>query len=369
VTDPAGFTLAPEVDELADAARRFARDVLAPAARDHETSRRWPDDVLAVLDGFALGSMDLRDGGGGGCLAKVVLLETLATGDAGGLPAADRPGPAAGAVDACPDRDRAAGIAAEGAALVVGPDPDRIAWAPAWPPLRWAWVSEGDTLRLVEVAAEPEPVEALAFAASGGVTAPLADAAVAGEWALPPGGGPAVRGRARLWAAAVALGVAQDALDATVAYTTERIVFGKPVAHHQANAFDLAALATRLHGSRLAVRDAASTFDAAGGTDPDAGFWASQAWLEATEAAVAITEAGIQLLGGHGFLVDHLAEKRFREARMLGLLAGGRDAALDDLAGAVLDVPDPLLDRVLSAEAVAIATASADKTPDEAPPR
>jgi alkylation response protein AidB-like acyl-CoA dehydrogenase len=144
----------------------------------------------------------------------------------------------------------------------------------------------------------------------------------------------------------VAVGVAQDALDATVAYTTERIVFGKPVAHHQANAFDLAALATRVHGARLAVRDAASSFDAAGGTDPDAGFWATQAWLEATEAAVAVTEAGIQLLGGHGFLVDHLAEKRFREARMLGLLAGGLDAALDDLAGAVLDVPDPLLGEV-----------------------
>jgi alkylation response protein AidB-like acyl-CoA dehydrogenase len=343
VTDPAGFTLAPEIDELADAARRFARDVLAPAARDHERAGRWPAEVLAVLDGFALGSMDLRDGGGGGCLAKVVLLETLAAGDAGGLPAADRPGPVAGAVEACPDRELAAGLAAEGAALVVGSGADRIAWAPAWPPLHWAWVSDGDTLRLVEVATEPEPVEALAFAASGGVTAPLADAATVGEWALPPGGGLAVRGRARLWAAAVAVGVAQDALDATIAYTTERIVFGKPVAHHQANAFDLAALATRVHGARLAVRDAASSHDA---TDQDAGFWATQAWLEATEAAVAVTEAGIQLLGGHGFLVDHLAEKRFREARMLGLLAGGRDAALDDLAGAVLDVPDPLLGGV-----------------------
>jgi alkylation response protein AidB-like acyl-CoA dehydrogenase len=344
VTDPAGFSLAPEIEDLADAARRFARDVLAPAARDHERAGRWPESVLGVLDGFALGTMDLRGGDGGGGLAKVVLLEALAAGDAGGLPAADRPGLAAGAVDACPDRDRAA---AAGAVLVVGDDA-RIAWAPAWPPLRWAWLSAGDTLRLVEVASEPEPVEALAFAASGGVSAPLAGAPVVGEWSLVPGGGLAVRGRARLWAAAVAVGVAQDALDATIAYTTERIVFGKPVAHHQANAFDLAALATRVHGARLAVRDAASTFDAAGGTDRDAGFWATQAWLEAIEAAVAVTEAGIQLLGGHGFLVDHLAEKRFREARMLGLLAGGRDAALDDLAGAVLDVPDPLLGGVAS---------------------
>ena len=55
-----------------------------------------------------------------------------------------------------------------------------------------------------------------------------------------------------------------------------------------------------------------------------------------------MTDIGIQLLGGHGFLVDHLAEKRFREARMLGLLAGGRDAALADVASMSLEVPNPL---------------------------
>ena len=50
------------------------------------------------------------------------------------------------------------------------------------------------------------------------------------------------------------------------------------------------------------------------------------------DAAVRATDLGIQLLGGHGFLVDHLAEKRFREAGMLRLLFGGRDAADADLA-------------------------------------
>ena len=35
------------------------------------------------------------------------------------------------------------------------------------------------------------------------------------------------------------------------------------------------------------------------------------------DAAAAVTDLGIQLLGGHGFLVDHIAEKRFREVRML----------------------------------------------------
>ena len=60
------------------------------------------------------------------------------------------------------------------------------------------------------------------------------------------------------------------------------------------------------------------------------------------EAAYLATNLGIQLLGGHGFIVDHLAEKRFREARMLAMLAGARDAAELDVAAFVLEVDDPL---------------------------
>jgi alkylation response protein AidB-like acyl-CoA dehydrogenase len=97
-----------------------------------------------------------------------------------------------------------------------------------------------------------------------------------------------------------------------------------------------------VHGARLAVRDAAAAFDAG---EPDAAFWATQAWLETMEAAFEATNLGIQLLGGHGFIVDHLAEKRFREARMLAMLAGARDAAELDAAAFVLDVDDPLASR------------------------
>ena len=185
-------------------------------------------------------------------------------------------------------------------------------------------------------------VTSLAFQASGGVGLPLADTVERGRWDLSPWNALTVRARARLWAAAVAVGVAGAALADTIGYTTERVVFGKPVAHHQGNAFDLAHAAARLHGARLAVRDAAAAFD---GEEPDAAFWATQAWLEAVEAAHLATNLGIQLLGGHGFIVDHLAEKRFREARMLTMLAGARDAAELDVAAFVLDVEDPLAGR------------------------
>jgi alkylation response protein AidB-like acyl-CoA dehydrogenase len=341
-----------EIEQLRLEAARFAADELAPAVRTAERSGSWSSGVLDVLAKFALRELDLPaelGGEGAGCLAKVVLLETLAAGDAGGLLAADQPGPAAGALAACPDPALARAIAGEclagrAACALLAVDPEgpparAVAWAPAWPAARWVCVSRGESLEICEPARAPEPVRALAFAASGGVSLALEGARVAGRWTLEPGAGLALRGRARLWCAAVALGVGQSAFDATVAYTRDRVVFGKPVAHHQGNAFELAVAATNLQGARLLVRDAAASFDRG---SADAGFWATQAWLAAVDAAVAVSDLGVQLLGGHGFLVDHLAEKRFREARMLGLLAGGRDLAEADLADAVLGVPDTL---------------------------
>lgn len=341
-----GFELSAELAALREEAVRFATARLTPAARESERAGRWPREILDVLDGFGLREIDLPErlgGVGAGSLAKVVLLEALAAGDAGGLPAADASGPSTGALVACPDASLAGRVASAAAVLVVvdaeAPRAPRIEWAPSWPTPRFAWVSTADELRLLELATPPEPARALAFQASGGVACEITRARALGEWDLAPGAGLGLRGRARLWCAAVALGVAQSAFDATVSYTQERIVFGKPVAHHQGNAFELAGAAANLHGARLLVRDAADAFDRG---DAHAGFWATQSWIGAVEVAVAITDLGIQLLGGHGFVVDHLAEKRFREARMLGLLAGGRDAADADLAACVLDVPDAL---------------------------
>jgi acyl-CoA dehydrogenase len=349
-----GFELAPELEELRGAAERLARKELAPNVRAAEAAGRWPAEVLDVLDGMPLGGLDLPAELGGvdaGLLAKVVVLETLAAADAGGLPAVDRPGLAAGAVLACPDQAPAKEVAAgclDGSAqcgfTVVDPELGSagLDWAPGWPALRWVWAMEGDTLRLHEVTADLEPVTVLAFQCSGAVSVPFAATTERGRWDLPPWVALGVRARARLWAAAIAVGVAAAALEETIAYTTERVVFGKPVAHHQGNAFDLAHAAARVHGARLAVRDAAAAFDAA---EPDAAFWATQAWLETADAAFEATNLGIQLLGGHGFIVDHLAEKRFREARMLAMLAGARDAAELDAAAFVLDVDDPLAAR------------------------
>lgn len=345
------FALNDDIEALRQAAQRFAERELTPAVRDAERDGRWSDEIVRVIDGFGLPGLDLPadlGGAGIGSVAKAVLLEALASGDAGGLPGADPLGVAAGAIVACPDGGAARDIALAclnreaRCALVVVPDAEtaapRIAWTPAG--ARWAWLTDGDHLRLLQLSAAGAPAAALAFHASGGVSVDLDGARTLGAWQLASRRGLYIRGRARLWAGAVAIGLAQAALDATVAYTTERIVFGKPVAHHQGNAFELAVAATRLQAARLMVRHAAAGFD---GGDPAAGFWASQAWLEVMDTVVTVTDLGVQLLGGHGFLKDHLAEKRFREARMLGLLVGGRDVAEADVVACALD-PDPVFD-------------------------
>src|SRR4051794_37219917 len=168
------FALAAELEELRGAAERLARTELAPGVREAEAAGRWPAAVLDVLDGVPLGGLDLPAELGGvdaGLLAKVVVLETLAAADAGGLPGADRPGLAAGALLACPDRSVAGEVAAAGldgsaqcGFTVVDPEVGSAAleWAPGWPPLRWVWAMEADTLRLREVTGSAEPVTVLA---------------------------------------------------------------------------------------------------------------------------------------------------------------------------------------------------------------
>src|SRR5438045_2788058 len=102
------FGLGTDIEELLDAAVRFAARELAPRVRGSERDGRWSEAVVRVLRDFQLPALDAPDewggaGVGGGSRAKVTLLEALAYGDPGGLPAADQPGPAIGACLACPD--------------------------------------------------------------------------------------------------------------------------------------------------------------------------------------------------------------------------------------------------------------------------
>jgi alkylation response protein AidB-like acyl-CoA dehydrogenase len=128
-------------------------------------------------------------------------------------------------------------------------------------------------------------------------------------------------------------------------YALQRVAFGRPIAHHQALAFLIADMAMALEGTRLLVHEAAARLD----RGDDAEEACATAFLEAAEQSLFVTPNAVQILGGHGFMQDYPVEKWMREARTLGLLHGGVDAARED-AGASI---------VAEAESLALAGASA----------
>ena len=345
---PVDFSLPAELGDLETALRAFADKDLRPHMRDFEAAGRWPEEVLRTFDGFAVAGLELPEaweGAGAGALARVLALEAIAGGDAGGLAGADAPGAASAAV-ACPDTARAAEVTRRCLrreatwALVFG-DSSHVAWLPGSARPDWTWITVGRSLRLLDTAGCSTTTQAAgALAASGGIELDLRGAELVGEWELAPQEANVLRGRARLWPAAVSLGVASGALDYAVAYAKERVVMGKPVAHHQGNAFAIAAAAAGIAAARVSVRAAAWRIDA---RQDGAGVWATLAYLDAMEAALLATDLGVQLLGGHGYIEDHPAEKWFREARTLAGLLGGRSGAVEEVGELVLELKDPLL--------------------------
>jgi len=140
--------------------------------------------------------------------------------------------------------------------------------------------------------------------------------------------------RARLYVAAMLVGITRESAAYSRQYALDRVAFGKPIAHHQALAFLIADMASATDMAQLLTREAAWRLDSGdAAAEPCA-----TAFVEAAEAAMFVTPNGVQILGGHGFMQDYPVEKWMREARSLGLLLGGIDAAREDagreLAGA-----------------------------------
>jgi alkylation response protein AidB-like acyl-CoA dehydrogenase len=132
----------------------------------------------------------------------------------------------------------------------------------------------------------------------------------------------------RLMAAALLVGISRGAQEYAAEYMQTRRTFGKTLNQHQGLAFIFSDMAIATDGARLLLQKCAS-IDGRPSTD------AADAYLEAVEAAIFVTQNGVQLLGGHGFMKDHPVEKWMREARALSLLWGGVDAARRDAIGGV----------------------------------
>lgn len=122
----------------------------------------------------------------------------------------------------------------------------------------------------------------------------------------------------RLGIAAVAVGLAQAALDDAVAYANERTAFGRKIIDHQGLGFMLADMAAAVDGARACYLDAARRRDA--GAPYSRG--ASVAKLVATDAAMKVTTDAVQVLGGYGYTRDFRVERYMREAKITQIFEG-----------------------------------------------
>ena len=117
----------------------------------------------------------------------------------------------------------------------------------------------------------------------------------------------------RISIAALALGMAQGALDAAIKYAKQRKQFGQAISEFQAIQFKLADMATEVEAARLLVYQAAWLADR-----KDVRFTreSSMAKLFASEVAVRVANECVQIHGGYGFIKDYPAEKFYRDVKL-----------------------------------------------------
>ncbi|CCQ17431.1 Acyl-CoA dehydrogenase [Rhodococcus sp. AW25M09] len=122
----------------------------------------------------------------------------------------------------------------------------------------------------------------------------------------------------RLGIAAVAVGIAQAALDDAVKYSQERTAFGKKIIDHQGLGFVLADMAAAVDSARATYLDAARRRDAGLPYSRNA----SVAKLIATDAAMKVTTDAVQVFGGYGYTRDFRVERYMREAKITQIFEG-----------------------------------------------
>jgi butyryl-CoA dehydrogenase len=125
----------------------------------------------------------------------------------------------------------------------------------------------------------------------------------------------------RIGIAAQSVGMARAAFEAARRYAGERETFGVKIREHQAVAFRLADMATKIEAARLLVLQAAVLRDAGRPCLKEA----AMAKLFASEMAEAVCSAAIQIHGGYGYLRDFPVERIYRDVRVCQIYEGTSD--------------------------------------------
>ncbi|HZA90815.1 MAG TPA: acyl-CoA dehydrogenase family protein, partial [Solirubrobacterales bacterium] len=124
--------------------------------------------------------------------------------------------------------------------------------------------------------------------------------------------------RTRPGVSALAVGIARAAFEFASEYSKERVQFGVPIAMHQAVAFMIADMATKIEAARLLVWQSAVLLDQ-GKRNTLA---ASHAKRFAADAAMEVSVDAVQVYGGYGFIKEYPVEKLMRDAKIMQLYEG-----------------------------------------------
>jgi butyryl-CoA dehydrogenase len=125
----------------------------------------------------------------------------------------------------------------------------------------------------------------------------------------------------RIGIASQSVGMARAAFDAALAYSKQRITFGRPIFEHQALQFRLADMATEIEAARQLIHHAASLKDAGRPCLKEA----AMAKLFASEMAERVCSAAIQIHGGYGYVCDFPVERIWRDVRVCQIYEGTSD--------------------------------------------
>ena len=127
----------------------------------------------------------------------------------------------------------------------------------------------------------------------------------------------------RIGIAAQALGLAEGALETTIAYVKERKQFGRAIAAFQNTQFQLADMATKVEAAKLLVYKAAMK-KAEYQSNPRVSYSveAAMAKLYAAEVAMEVTTKAVQLHGGYGYIRDYDVERMMRDAKITEIYEG-----------------------------------------------
>ena len=136
----------------------------------------------------------------------------------------------------------------------------------------------------------------------------------------------------RIGIGAQMIGLAQGALDHTVAYIRERHQFGKAVADFQGVQFQVARAATDLEAARLMVYNAARLRDAGEPFLKEA----AMCKIFSSEMAERVASLAVNLYGGYGFVKDYPVEKLYRDAKIGQIYEGTSNLQLQTIAKQVL---------------------------------